>query len=163
MREDLSSSMLNEVVLTARNGTWDAVTNRRIETLDMRLQQPATKFINRVERELDVQLRMTQARRTFAEQDALYEQGRTKPGGIVTNAKGGESYHNYGLAFDVVIMDDGKRPNWSALSPEAAQIAIDLGFEWGGNWRRFKDYPHFQMVFSQTIKQLQSVHNAGKQ
>ena len=59
-------------------------------------------------------------------------------------------------------MDEGKRPNWSALSTEAAQIGLDLGFEWGGNWRSFKDYPHFQMIFSQSISQLQNIHNANK-
>ena len=155
-----SGFSLSEVFIS--NATWDKVTNNRIKTLDLRLRQPATKFINQVEQELDIKLRMTQARRTFAQQDDLYAQGRTKPGNIVTNARGGDSNHNYGLAFDVVIMDDSKKPNWTPLSPEAAQIGVDLGFEWGGNWRRFKDYPHFQMVFGQTIKQLQSVHNAGK-
>jgi RHS repeat-associated protein len=156
------TQFLAPITVFASSKTWDAVSNRRIKTLDSRLQQPATKFINLVERELGIQLRMTQAFRTFAEQDALYAKGRTKSGKIVTNARGGRSYHNYGLALDVVIMDNGKTPNWSALSPKAAQIGIDLGFEWGGNWRKFKDYPHFQMIFNQTTKQLLSVHNGGK-
>jgi RHS repeat-associated protein len=156
------TQFLDPITVFASSKTWDAVTNRRIKTLDSRLQQPATKFINQVESELGIQLRMTQAFRTFAEQDALYAQGRTKPGKIVTKAHGGRSYHNYGLAFDIVMMDNGKTPNWSVLPSQAVEIATDLGFEWGGNWINFKDYPHFQMVFGQTIKQLQSVHNAGK-
>src|SRR4051812_45095106 len=48
---------------------------------------------------------VTQGLRTWKEQDALYEQGRTKPGKIVTKAKGGQSYHNFGLAVDIVLLD----------------------------------------------------------
>ena len=75
------------------------VTNRRIRELHPRLGIAARQFINTVEGELGIQLRITQGYRSIAEQDALYAQGRTAPGEIVTNARGGQSYHNYGLAL----------------------------------------------------------------
>ncbi|WP_412758846.1 M15 family metallopeptidase [Niallia taxi] len=104
--------------------------------------------------------------RSSEEQDKLYAQGRTASGDVVTNAKGGESYHNYGLAIDFALMNlngeviwdmdyDGNgnaKSDWS----EVVEIAKSLGFEWGGDWRSFKDYPHFQMDFGLSIKELQN-------
>ena len=86
--------------------------------------------------------------RTFAEQNALYAQGRTQPGKIVTNARGGESYHNYGLAVDLVPTVNG-RPTWSAPAKtwEAMGRAGEKqGLEWGGRWQGLVDTPHFQLV-----------------
>ncbi|MBB6239567.1 hypothetical protein HDC90_004220 [Pedobacter sp. AK013] len=112
--------------------TWDDTTNKRILTLDRRLQNPAREFINTVEEELGIQLRIVQALRTVAEQNALYNQGRTTPGNIVTKAKGGSSYHNYALAMDVVIVKEGQAV-WSILPREVVKIGEQVGFEWGGN------------------------------
>jgi peptidoglycan L-alanyl-D-glutamate endopeptidase CwlK len=83
--------------------------------------------------------------RSFAEQDALYAQGRTKPGAVVTNARGGDSYHNYGLAVDIVFVVNGK-PSWDAKHPWATlgKIGKSHGFQWGGDWQAFKDLPHLQ-------------------
>ncbi|MGN7986946.1 M15 family metallopeptidase [Pedobacter sp. 22226] len=152
----------NSLLLIIENGlprylrpTWDDATNKRILTLDRRLQNPAREFINTVEEELGIQLRIVQALRTIAEQNALYNQGRTTPGNIVTKAKGGTSYHNYALAIDVVIVKEGQAV-WSILPREVVQIGEQLGFEWGGNWKGFKDYPHFQMTFGKSIKDLKN-------
>ncbi|MFD0828526.1 M15 family metallopeptidase [Neobacillus sp. M.A.Huq-85] len=109
---------------------------------------------------------ITDGFRSVAEQNRLYEQGRTTKGNIVTNAKGGESYHNYGLAIDFalktssgnVIWDrqyDGNK-NGKADWAEVVSIAKSLGFEWGGDWAQFKDYPHLQMDFGLTIADLQN-------
>jgi hypothetical protein len=136
-----------------QKSTWDIVTNTRISGLDSRLRIPATDFINAAATQ-GVNLRITQGFRTFAEQDAFYAQGRTTQGEIITNAKGGESYHNYGLAFDVVIMQNGK-PVWQRLPNNIGDLGASFGFEWGGNWRTFKDYPHFQMTFGQSFSDLQ--------
>lgn len=108
---------------------------------------------------------ITQGLRTVAEQNALYEQGRTKPGAIVTNARGGYSYHNYGLAIDfALLLPDGKSVSWdmkrdgngdgSADWTQVSQIAKDLGFEWGGDWSGFKDYCHLQMTFCLSLANL---------
>lgn len=110
---------------------------------------------------------ITQGMRTIAEQNALYAQGRTKKGAIVTNAKGGSSYHNYGLAIDfALLLPDGKSVSWDmkrdgdgdkvADWQEVAQEAKKLGFEWGGDWSSFKDYSHLQMTFGLTTAELRA-------
>lgn len=80
--------------------------------------------------------------RTFAEQDALYAQGRTTPGNIITNARGGESFHNYKIAFDIYCKDYNK----------VGAIGKKIGLEWGGDWETFKDLAHFQLTLGYTIK-----------
>ncbi|AIQ60171.1 M15 family metallopeptidase [Paenibacillus borealis] len=110
---------------------------------------------------------ITQGMRTIAEQNALYAQGRTKKGAIVTNARGGSSYHNYGLAIDfALLLPDGKSVSWDmkrdgdgdkvADWQEVAQEAKKLGFEWGGDWSSFKDYSHLQMSFGLTTTELRA-------
>lgn len=109
---------------------------------------------------------ITDGFRSIEEQNTIFEQGRTAEGNIVTNAKGGESYHNYGLAIDFaletpsgdVIWDRQYDRNQNGKSDwsEVVKIAKSLGFEWGGDWKGFKDYPHFQMDFGLTIADLQN-------
>lgn len=99
--------------------------------------------------------------RTFAEQDALYAQGRTvlydkagKKLGKVTNAKGGQSIHNYGLAIDIVLIVDNKTASWDTVKDfdkdgksdwmEVINIFKAAGWEWGGDWKSFKDLPHVE-------------------
>ena len=81
--------------------------------------------------------------RTQDEQDALFEQGRTKPGPIVTWTR--KSRHTERKAFDIAIVKDGK----IAWNPEeylkAGEIGIKAGLQWGGNFARNKDYPHFEL------------------
>lgn len=100
--------------------------------------------------------------RTFAEQNALYAQGRTKPGGIVTNARGGQSLHNYGLAVDVVPLDAKGNPNWNASAATWAKIGAagkKQGMEWGGDWKSFVDKPHFQMTAGKSVSTLLREYN----
>jgi len=137
--------------------TWDPATDRRITQLDPRIQLPTITFINRVCDELGISLRVAQGLRTIQEQDNLYSQGRTRAGPVVTNARGGQSYHNFGLAIDVYIIQPNGAINYDQQVPPAVvDIARQEGFEWGGNWRTFKDYPHFQMTFGQTLQQLRN-------
>ena len=99
-------------------------------------------------------IRITQGLRTYAEQDALYAQGRTTGGEIVTNARGGQSYHNFGLAIDVAPVQGGRvNPN-AYPSDRSVTIGKALGWEWGGGWRRFKDRPHFQMTGGGSLDEL---------
>jgi peptidoglycan LD-endopeptidase CwlK len=83
--------------------------------------------------------------RSQSEQDALYAQGRTTPGKIVTWTH--HSKHTERTAFDIVIMENGK-PDWNTNNP-GWQIAGDIGkligLDWGGFWVKKKDYPHFQL------------------
>lgn len=110
---------------------------------------------------------ITAGMRSFAEQNALYAQGRTKKGNIVTNARGGSSYHNYGLAVDfALLLPDGQNVSWDTKRDgdgdkladwqEVVQEAKQLGLEWGGDWTSFPDYSHLQMAFGLTITQLKA-------
>jgi peptidoglycan L-alanyl-D-glutamate endopeptidase CwlK len=133
--------------------TWDKYTNMRLKKLHPKIRCKAFDFINDVERVAGIKLRVVQGLRTFAEQNALYAKGRTKSGKIVTKARGGYSYHNYGLAIDVAEIKNGKviwNTQWNKIVP----IAKKYGFEWGGSWKSFKDKPHFQITFGNKIKDL---------
>lgn len=94
----------------------------------------------------DPQPFLTQTLRTFAEQEELYKIGRSKPGKRVTNAHGGQSLHNYGLAFDIAFTRSDGKLVWEPLQlfRNFATIAKRYGLSWGGSWLRFKDYPHFE-------------------
>ena len=83
--------------------------------------------------------------RTYAEQDALYAQGRTKPGRIVTKARGGYSNHNFGIAFDIGVFEGAKYVPESPKYKAVGALGTDLGLEWGGNWKTIVDEPHFQL------------------
>lgn len=114
--------------------------------------------------------------RTFAEQDALYQIGRTKLFdnngrrlGTVTNARAGMSFHNYGLAFDIVLLTNGgKSASWDTAKDfdsdgesdwvECVKIAKKAGFTWGGDFRTFKDRPHFENNMGYTINDLYRMH-----
>jgi peptidoglycan L-alanyl-D-glutamate endopeptidase CwlK len=95
---------------------------------------------------------ITQTLRTIEEQDRLYASGRTVPGRIVTQARGGYSMHNYGVAFDVCPIKNGKA-DWSDLAAfdRIGAVGSALGLEWGGSWKKFRDRPHFQFTAGYAI------------
>jgi len=114
-----------------------------------------------------VPILITQGLRSIAEQEALYAQGRSKPGPIVTNARGGYSYHNFGVAIDFALLsEDGKQAHWDTKRDgdcdkiadwaEVVEEAKLLGFEWGGDFRSFKNYPHLEMPFGLTTAQYRA-------
>ena len=107
------------------------------------------------------QVEVVQGLRTFAEQDALFAQGRTKPGPVVTNARGGQSNHNYGLAVDLCPFVNGK-PDFSANSTFVAigAEAVKRGLEWGGNWKKLIDKPHVQLP-GMSIADCRRLFNKG--
>ena len=88
--------------------------------------------------------------RSYQQQAALYAQGRTKPGRIVTNARPGSSWHNYGLAIDLGLFKAGvyldeKNPRLAdKVYAELGALAKSMGIEWAGYWTTFKETPHFQ-------------------
>ena len=112
-----------------------------------------------------VRLRFAYVYRSIAEQNVLYNQ-RPK----VTNAKGGQSIHQYGLAMDYVIMLDKDNNGtfetieWDLKSPYH-KVVVDYfkskGYEWGGSWSTFKDYPHFQKAFGHTWQSLKRKLDTG--
>lgn len=139
---------------------WDPVSAQRIARLHPKMRIAAAMLVTRAEMQ-GIKLRVTSTLRAYAEQDALYAQGRTKPGGIVTNAKAGESWHNFGLAMDVVAIDKDGKADWNGPWERIAEIGKSLGFEWGGDWKSFKDKPHFQMKFGHTLSQMRALKGQG--
>ena len=140
----LYNELGNEV---RRNSTWDPLTDERISGLHPAVQGPATDFINAAETELGMRLRVTSGWRSIDEQDALYAQGRSP-------VSGGRSYHNYGLAIDVVAIHKNQAI-WERDWTPIGKLGIKYGFEWGGNWRS-PDRPHIQMPFGLSIDDLQA-------
>jgi peptidoglycan L-alanyl-D-glutamate endopeptidase CwlK len=157
----------------------DQITLDRINLLHPKLKEDAFKIYDEIVAALNGSAicRFTHTLRTFAEQDALYAQGRTKAGAKVTNARGGASYHNYGLAIDIVLLvDKDKNGSFETASWETNKdfdndkiadwmeiVAIfkRYGFEAGIDWR-FVDAPHFQKTFGKSINELLSLHKNNK-
>ena len=133
--------------------------------LDPVVSEMKNTLISRAaEQKIDVVI--TEGIRSFTKQNKLYQQGRTAPGKIVTNTKAGESYHNYGLAFDYALLNKNGEIIWDTTYDgngngksdwfEVADLAKNMGFNWGGDWIGFKDYPHLQMTFGLTIEMLKN-------
>lgn len=133
----------------------DNPTKDRINMLHPSVKEEVIKIIQECDLELNgkAKVRITQGLRTIAEQNELYAIGRTKPGSKVTNAKGGQSVHNYGFAVDICLIIDGKIASWDTVKDwdndkvadwyECVKIFAKYGWEWGGNWKKVKDLPHF--------------------
>lgn len=120
-----------------------------------------------------IPLRITDTLRTFEEQEQLYAIGRTKPGKIVTKANPGQSYHNYGLAVDFCLLtNQGGEASWNRAADlninqksdwdEIVSLFKHYGWEWGGDWASFKDYPHLQKTFGYSTADLLKMHNSHK-
>lgn len=98
-----------------------------------------------------IQIRVTQALRTWNQQASLYDQGRSAPGKVVTNAPAGHSYHQFGLAVDLVPFSSENLPDWNTSHPiwlRLIQIGTSLGLKAGATFRSFPDCPHFQLTGS---------------
>lgn len=132
------------------------INSRKIQDLHPKVATMAAMMIAEC-KTVGVDLLITSTFRDCESQDALFAQGRTAPGRIVTNAKGGQSFHNYRVAFDVVPLINGK-PQWDVSDPvwkQVGAIGKQCGLEWAGDWKRFKEYPHFQYTNNLTIADFQ--------
>lgn len=142
--------------LSMAPGLAEARTLRNVATLDTLTRRLAESLVTAAWAELKLDLRVTSGTRTMAEQQALYDQGRTKPGKRVTNARPGYSWHNFGVAFDVTVFRDGK-PVWDGPDyDKAGKLGQQLGLEWGGAWISFKDRPHFQRKTGMTLAEMRA-------
>ena len=161
-----------EAINFIKQKTWDIVSDRRINTLHPLVRGKVKEFLIRAEKELGIKLRVVSAFRTWKQQTELYNRpfdGKDNDGDgkideaneKVTNAKAGQSYHNFGLTVDVVEIKNGKalwkNPNWSKI----AKLGKSIGFEWGGDWRSFKDKPHFQFTFGKSLAELRRLYKSG--
>jgi len=151
----------------------------RIALLHPKVRDEVKALIEKAEAPLPktVAIAVPQGLRTIDEQNALYAQGRTTPGQIVTNARGGSSYHNYGLAIDFCLVYDTNgdgvydETSWDMKKDndrdgvadwlEVVKVFEQAGWEWGGKWSSIKDYPHLQKTFGNTWQQLFQKYNSG--
>lgn len=131
----------------------DLISEHRCEVLHPKARGIFKSFIEDAETGLDITLRVTQGLRTFEEQSLIYAQGRTLPGPIVTNAKPGYSFHNWGLAIDVCPLVKGKL-DWSFDFVKLKLYSDKYLIKWGGTFKSIMDKPHFELSFNYTIKQL---------
>lgn len=129
-------------------GSFDARSETNIITLLPKAQIAARTFLS-FSTNPNFEVRIISGTRTYAEQDALYKKGRYgNPPPIVTNAKGGRSNHNFGIAWDIGLFDkhgtyNTKDANYIIIANLILPHVTNV--EWGGNWHSFIDYPHFQL------------------
>lgn len=127
----------------------DAISTARLQEVNPALAAKIEQMDNILTGE-NILVRVVQGLRTWAQQDALYAQGRTAPGAIVTNARGGESWHNFGCAVDLTPSRDGidakfnpdwneSHPNWQRLVTLGESLGLTSGKSWG-------DAPHLQLT-----------------
>jgi len=140
---------------------FDARSEKNIKTLVPKAQEKAREFLQAV-RDAGINAKIIDGSRTFKEQDALFAIGRTKPGHIVTKARGGFSNHNFGVAWDIGIFEGTKFITESSLYDKAGGIGKDQGLEWGGDFNSIIDKPHFQCKTGKTLAQLRKLKQDGK-
>lgn len=144
---------------------------KAIAKLHPQAKNKIRKFINDVYEQHQIFLVIVQDYRTYAQQDAIYAEGRTKPGKIRTKAKGGQSNHNFALAVDVLpVWEDGNlhitgkgvdEKNVSILK-KIANIGKANGLAWGGDWKSIYDPMHFELNTGLSMSQLrQAVSSVG--
>ena len=132
--------------IATQYGSFDARTEGNLITLAPKVQILARKFM-KICKNAGLDVRILSGTRTYAEQDALYRKGRygsTEP--RVTNARGGQSNHNFGIAWDIGVFQGGKyittlKPYKDIallVKPQLPELA------WGGDWKSFPDYPHYE-------------------
>lgn len=126
----------------------DAVSEVRLKDVHPELARRVRQMSDMLELE-GITIRVTQGLRSWAEQAKLYDQGRSEPGVVVTNAQPGHSYHQFGLAADVVPLVKDGQADWNPQHPawqRLVAVGTSLGLESGSLWRSFPDYPHFQLT-----------------
>jgi len=130
------------------------ISSRKIEDLDPKVAELCHRFVDACKGQ-GIDIIITSTYRDDEAQAALYAQGRTAPGKIVTNAKPGQSWHNWRCAFDFAPIVNGKIP-WSdaALFTRCGVIAESVGLEWAGRWQRFKELAHCQFTNGRTLSQM---------
>ena len=133
----------------------DLQTRIKLSQLRPEVRKKVEKFLIK-SKKAGIPLKVTSAYRSCEEQNRLYAKGRTALGGIVTNARCGQSDHNVGVAVDIVPLVDGKanykvpESVWDTIG--AIGESVDLS--WGGRWKSFKDRPHFYDRGGKTVAQL---------
>lgn len=159
----------------------DKISEDRVLKLHPRIRTEVKELIEKAEMQFPpkIAIRIVQGYRSIQEQNDLYAIGRTKQGKKVTNAKGGSSFHNYGLAIDFALLyDKDGNGTWETLSwdqvkdldgdkipdwKEVVKIFEAAGYEWGGRWATIVDAPHLQKTFGFKWQDLLARHEVGQE
>lgn len=139
----------------------DTISIPRVKALHPKVVDDFKNFITDAEQSLGIIIRVTQGLRTFEEQQVLYDMGRTKAGKIVTMAKPGSSYHQYGLAIDCAELINGNGIDWNYDMEKLVPFAHKYGIIWGGSFLKFQDKPHFEKALGYNWRDLLAKYNAG--
>jgi peptidoglycan LD-endopeptidase CwlK len=152
-------------------GSFDGRSEKYIASLLPAAQRAARRFLANC-KAAGLDARIISGTRSYAEQDALYAKGRINIGGMwtrvpgtqkVTNARGGHSWHNFGLAFDIGLFEGRAYVLDDARYNAASVHANDLPLGWGGNWKgSLKDPPHYQLKGDYTIGDARKAFEAGQ-
>jgi peptidoglycan L-alanyl-D-glutamate endopeptidase CwlK len=152
-------------VIAQQFGKFENRSEGNIITLLPKAQTEARKFLQLC-KNASKDVRIISGTRTYAEQEVLYAQGRTAPGPIVTKARGGQSNHNFGIAWDIGIFNNG---NYSRDDSDYISLAdmilpeIDT-LEWGGNWSSIIDNPHYQLkAINDSVTVIRQLFENGQQ
>ena len=167
-RKAAEDALLGYAQLQDTFGKYDARSDSNIVTLLPCMQKRARQILQlgqRWEKDTGLHVSILSGSRTYAEQDALFSQ-RPK----VTNARGGQSNHNFGIAIDIGLFDqNGKYYTGATQGQEKAYIAFAQrvkasvpDIEWGGDWKSIVDAPHFQYKTGLTLAQTRAKFEAGK-
>lgn len=160
---------IEQGVTTLADDLVDERSEKVIATLLPEVRPYARALIHKAG-EQGISIKAISGTRTYAEQDALYAQGRTKPGKKVTNARAGHSNHNFGIAFDIGVFDGTRYVPESSSYKAIGALGRELGLTWGGDWTSIRDEPHFQlrppwaenMNEAAMLTELRRRHDAGK-
>lgn len=148
-------------------GTFDSRTEANIATLLPKAQRAARQFLVAA-KPFKYQVKILSGTRTYAEQAALYAQGRSKSGPRVTNAGPGQSNHNFGIAFDVGIFDG--KTYFTGRNAAEEKAYTDLRnltkkavpeLDWGGDWKSIKDKPHYELRTGKSTSQVRAALEKG--
>ncbi len=125
---------------------------RGVDKLHPELQKCVNRFLAECKKQ-GLNVLITETLRTQAEQEELYAQGRTKKGKIVTNCRGFQSPHCWGVAFDFCRNVKGKEyDNSDKFFDKVGKIAktifdnTEYDLFWGGDFKSFVDRPHIEMI-----------------
>ena len=160
---DEAESKLQQIAddLAATLGRFDDRSERNISSLHPQAQRAAREFLAAL-RGAGIDGRIISGTRTYGEQHALYRRGRfgdTSP--RVTNAKAGESNHNFGIAWDLGLFDGGRYLTNAPPYKRAASLR-PASVDWGGNWTSFPDLPHYQLRVTGSIADVRARFEEGR-
>jgi peptidoglycan L-alanyl-D-glutamate endopeptidase CwlK len=161
------NKVASTLLTTNETQKWLAVNEHRLAACHPVLAERVRNLLGRLAYE-GIQVLITRGLSTWEEQDKLWAKGRTVPGAKVTNARGGYSQHNYGLAVDLCpdnILLPGLQLDWQADHPawkRMLELGKDFGLAEGAEWKTFKDIPHFYLAeLPAACEQLRIWHMKG--